>query len=115
MKHPINFQMRKMNTINFDTRTVNDLINLDDDLKYQIISIVNEEEYIYKKNKINHLVNDYHFISDDYLNAILPNIKDCLKSFIKKNLNKMGLSDLKGVINLNNVDYGYIVNVSIKI
>lgn len=114
MYHQINFHMKKINTINFDTRTINDLIHLDEDLKFEINSIIQEEEFISKKNTINSILNDYEFITDDILDAVLPDIKDCLKSFMKKNLNKIELSVLKGVVNLNNVDYRYIVNVSIK-
>jgi len=106
--------MKKINTINFDTRTINDLIHLDEDLKFEINSIIQEEEFISKKNTINSILNDYEFITDDILDTVLPDIKDCLKSFMKKNLNKIELSVLKEVVNLNNVDYRYIVNVSIK-
>lgn len=106
--------MKKINTINFDTRTINDLIHLDEDLKFEINSIIQEEEFISKKNTINSILNDYEFITDDILDTVLPDIKDCLKSFMKKNLNKIGLPVLKEVVNLNNVDYRYIVNISIK-
>lgn len=106
--------MKKINTINFDTRTINDLIHLDEDLKFEINSIIQEEEFISKKNTINSILNDYEFITDDILDTVLPDIKDCLKSFMKKNLNKIELPVLKEVVNLNNVDYRYIVNISIK-
>lgn len=99
-----------MNRMNFDTRTINDLIQLDADLKFEILSILEDEKFISKKNGINNKINDSKFISDGFVFVIEPNIKDCLKTFMKKDLNKIGLSVLKGTIDLNNVDYKYIVN-----
>lgn len=101
--------------MNFDTRTVSDLIYLNDDLRFEIISILEEEEFISKKNGINTIINENRFVSAGFVSVVLPSIKDCLKSFMKKDLNKIGLSVLKGTIDFNNVDYKHIVTVLIKV
>lgn len=88
--------------MNFDTRTVMDIIELSDDLKDELFEIIFEEQIFFEKNaRLN---------TDEFSVVIAPLIKDTLKKFFKKGLTSMNLSVLKGTININNVDYTHIVN-----
>ena len=91
--------------MNFDTRTVIDLMKLNEKLKDDIIFILEEESLFIKK------VDEFMFISDTVLETIIPIIKDCLKYFLKKDLNTMDLSVIKGMVDINNVDYSELVNM----
>lgn len=96
------FLMGIIHTMNFDTRTVMDIIQLNDELKDELFEIIFQE----------HLFNEkYNMLNTDkFSDAISPLIKDSLKKFFKRGLTGMGLSVLKGTININNVDYDYLVN-----
>ena len=91
-----------IHTMNFDTRTVMDIIELNDELKDEIFEIIFQE----------HLFSEKHDMlnANKFSDAISPLIKDSLKKFFKRGLTAMGLSVLKGTININNVDYDYLVN-----
>jgi len=91
-----------VHTMNFDTRTVMDIIELNDDLKDELFEIVFQEQIFFEKN---HRLN-----ADEFSKLVTPLIKDTLKKFFKKGLTAMNLSVLKGTININNVDYTYLVN-----
>lgn len=88
--------------MNFDTRTVMDIISLNDDLKKNISETITQEQLFSE--------NIGRFNSDEFIDSITPMIKDTLKIFLKKNLKSMGLSLIKNHININNVDYKYLVN-----
>lgn len=91
--------------MNFDTRTVMDFIQISDELRNVLNKIILEEKSLVEKT-------DY-FNSIVFIDSIVPLIKDQIKLFIKTQLTPMGLSVLKGTVNLNNVDYRYILeNVS---
>ena len=72
--------------MNFDTRTVIDLMKLNEKLKDDIIFILEEESLFIKKVGKNAKVDEFMFISDTVLETIIPIIKDCLKYFLKKDL-----------------------------
>ena len=97
--------------MNFDTRTVIDLMKLNEKLKDDIIFILEEESLFIKKVGKNAKVDEFMFISDTVLETIIPIIKDCLKYFLKKDLNTMDLSVIKGMVDINNVDYSELVNM----
>ena len=97
--------------MNFDTRTVIDLIKLNEKLKDSMILILEEEKSFTEKIGKNEKVDKYMFTSDSFLETIIPQMKDCLKTFLKKDLTSMGLSVIRGMVNINNVDYSNVVKV----
>jgi len=88
--------------MNFDTRTVMDIIELNDELKDEIFEIIFQEHLFTEKHDMLNV--------DKFSDAISPLIKDSLKKFFKRGLTGMGLPVLKGTVNINNVDYTYLVN-----
>jgi hypothetical protein len=88
--------------MNFDTRTVIDLIKLDqellEDLRYTIA-----EEQRFSEN-----IEQYDY--DVFVDSISPLIKDILKKFIKTKLKSIGLPILKGIVSIDNIDYKIFVN-----
>ena len=92
------FQLQVIHTMNFDTRTVIDIINLNDELKETLFEIIlNEQMFLGDTDEFNNNV---------LVQAAIPVIKNKLKEFLfRKELTKMGLGILKGTINLNNIDY----------
>lgn len=91
--------------MNFDTRTVMDIIELNDELKDELFEIVFQEQLFCENKKLN---------ADEFSDMVMPSIKDTLKRFFKRGLTEMNLSVLKGTINLNNVDYTYLVDLVSK-
>lgn len=47
---------------------------------------------------------------DIFVDSIIPLLKDTIKRFIKNNLKVVGLPILKGIVNINNIDYKIFVN-----
>lgn len=92
---------------NFDTSVVMDVMELDEDLKKSIISIIDEEQLF--SDSIG------QFNSDIFIEAITPIIRDHLKLFFKKDSEKLKIPFLKKIVNFNNVDYGHIVMELTKI
>ena len=88
--------------MNFDTRTVLDLINLNDDLKESLFEIIlNEQMFLSDTDEFNNNV---------LVQSATPMIKLKLKEFLfRSQLTKMGLGIIKGTINLNNIDYKHLV------
>jgi hypothetical protein len=88
--------------MNFDTRTVIDLIKLDqellEDLRYTIA-----EEQRFSEN-----IEQYDY--DVFVDSISPLIKDILKKFIKTKLKSIELPILKGIVSIDNIDYKIFVN-----
>lgn len=91
--------MISTNLMNFDTRTVLDLISLDTTLREDIESILIQEERLLKKNK-----------KEFSYDSTYPEIEECIKLFLRKDLKRVGLPILKGSINLNNVSYKDIID-----
>lgn len=88
--------------MNFDTRTVIDLTKIDKSLHDDLLSIIDEEQLF--SDNIGHLN------SDQFIDSISPLIKDCLKRFIQRKLKDIDLQIVKGLINLSNVDYRFLVD-----
>jgi len=89
-------------TMNFDTRTIIDIINLNTELKESLFEIVlTEQESIEDKDEFN---------EDVLVNSSVPVIKNRLKDFLfRKELKNMELGILKGIININNIDYKFLI------
>lgn len=88
--------------MNFDTRTIMDVINLNNDLKESLFEIIlNEQMFLGDTDEFN---------DDILLQSVAPIIKSKLKQFLMvKELKKMDLDILKGTININNIDYKHLV------
>lgn len=85
--------------MNFNTRTVIDLITLDDDLKNKLSRIVDDEK-LFLLSMGDSSIDEVEFIA-----SVSSVIHDNLKRYIKLDLRSTDLSFLKGIINLNKVDY----------
>lgn len=93
--------------MNFDTRTIIDIIELSSELKKELQSLVDNELEIFLSTD--------DFTDDDFNKAVYPQIKDELKSFLKSKLKTIDMQILKGIVNLNSVDYKHLVNHITKI
>ncbi len=89
-------------TMNFDTRTIIDIISLNAELKESLFEIVlTEQESLEDQDQFN---------EDVLLNSAVPVIKNRLKDFLfRKELTNMELGILKGLININNIDYKFLI------
>lgn len=103
----MNLTMETHKRPNFDTSVVMDVMELDENLKKSIISIIDEEQLF--SDSIG------QFNSDIFIESITPIILDHLKTFFKKDSERLKIPFLKKIVNLNNVDYGYIIMELTKI
>lgn len=88
--------------MNFDTRTIIDVIKLNVSASEDFISTIKEEQ-IFSEN-----IEQYDY--DIFVDSIVPLLKDKLKLFLKKNLKDIGLPILKGAVKIENIDYKVFVN-----
>ena len=93
--------------MNFDTRTVTDLISLDSDLKDALRMVIDQEQLFSE--------NVGQFNDDVFIESITPLLKDHLKSFLKKDIKKMELPFVNNMINLNNIDYKFLIEEITKV
>jgi hypothetical protein len=88
--------------MNFDTRTVMDLINLNNEFRESLFEIILEEQSMIDSTD--------EFRDKVFVETVSPIIKSRIKDFLfRKELTKMNLGILKGTINLNNVDYKHLI------
>lgn len=93
--------------MNFDTRTIIDIISIDSDLKKELMEIISEEKILFKKMK--------QFTYEDFIGSVKPRLIDQIKVSLKRNLKGMGLSVLTGVIDINNIDCKSVIDsISVK-
>lgn len=85
--------------MNFNTRTIVDLINLDYDLKSKLNSIIDDERLFLLS------MDDASIDEVDFIITISPIMHETLKRYVKIDLRGTDLSFLNGMINLNEVDY----------
>ena len=102
--------MISINLMNFDTRTVLDLISLDTQLKEEILSILIEEEKLLSKKIKKNSTKSPDSKTELSYESTIPTIQDCLKMFLRKDLKRIELSILKGSIDLNKVSYQEIID-----
>jgi hypothetical protein len=93
--------------MNFDTRTVIDIISLSDELKKELQSMVDDE--------LTFLLSTNDFTDEDFVTAMTPLIKDQLKIFLKSKLKTIDLLILKNSVNINSIDYKYLIDHITKI
>jgi hypothetical protein len=92
--------------MNFNTRTVTDLIHLNSDLKRLMQNSIDEEFLLFD--------GDDRFTEETFAELLAPILKDHMKTFLKTGLKKMNLSFLKKMIDLNDVDYAEVVDYLTK-
>jgi len=88
--------------MNFDTRTIIDLIELNLDIANDIRKTIKEEQ------KFSEKIHQYDY--DIFVDSISSLLKDIIKCFLKKNLKDIDLSILKNMITIDNIDYKIFVN-----
>ena len=93
--------------MNFDTRTIIDIIELSSELKKVLQSMVD--------NELTFLLYTNDFTDENFVNDVHPRIKYELKKFLKSKLKIIDMQILKGMVNLNQVDYKYLVDHITKI
>ena len=93
--------------MNFDTRTVFDLLILDPDLEIIINSLVDAEKFIY--------TNSGKTSENDFVRSVVPIVKDELKFYLKYKSHKMKLGFLNKMIDLDKVDYYHLIPAVCKI
>jgi hypothetical protein len=88
--------------MNFDTRTILDLISLNLELKECLFEIILNEQSCLDDQDV--------FDENVLVNSVSPIIKNKLKDFLfRKELTSMNLGILKGTININNIDYKFLI------
>lgn len=93
--------------MNFDTRTILDLIKLDSDFKKVLHSIIDGEQLFSE--------NIGQFNSDIFIESITPLLKDHINIFLKTELKNMNLYLIKNIININNIDYKILIEEVTKV
>lgn len=88
--------------MNFDTRTVTDLISLNEELKKKMQTSIDEEFLLFD--------GDERFTEETFAQLLTPILKDHLKQFFKTELKKMDLVFIKKLLDLNNVNYKEVVD-----
>lgn len=93
--------------MNFDTRTVLDVILLDPDLESILTALVDAEKFIWiKSGKTS---------ENDFVRSIIPLIQDELKFYMKTRLFKFKLGFLNTIVDLDKVDYYHLIPAVAKI
>ena len=93
--------------MNFDTRTVLDLMILDSELELNISAIIDAEKYLW--------VSSGKTSENDFVRSVIPIVKDELNFYIKNRLHRIKMTFLKKMIDLNKIDYYYLIPVVAKI
>jgi hypothetical protein len=93
--------------MNFDTRTVLDLMIIDPDLERNISAIVDGEKFLWVSNG--------NTSQNDFVRSVIPLVKDELKFYMTTRLYKIKLGFLKKIVNLDKVDYYHLIPAVAKI
>lgn len=87
--------------MNFDTRTLLDVITLDKSFEREIENRILEEKKLWSKTG--------KTSNNDFVQSIIPIIKDEIKNSIKSTLYKEQLLFLSSYIDLDNVDFYHLI------
>lgn len=98
-----------MSKINFDTRTVIDLITLNDSLKNKLFEVIDSELVLFNYSR------DVERDEDEFALTIAPLLKRHIEKFFKVEFKKSDLFLIRKTINLKNVDYKQLVDSITKI
>lgn len=95
-------------TMNFDTRTVLDVILLDPSLEDILTALVDAEKVLW--------INSGKTSENEFVRSVIPLVKDELKFYMKTRIHrtlKMGF--LKNLVDLDKVDYYHLIPAVAKI
>lgn len=80
--------------MNFDTRTVLDILLLDGDLEAVLVALVEAERIIWNGTSKN-----------EFVKSVIPLVKDEIRFYMKHRAHRKSLGFLKKLINIDKVDY----------
>lgn len=95
--------------MNFDTRTVIDVITLNDSLKSKLFDIIDSELLLFN------YTHDVERDEDEFALTIAPLLKRHIEKFFKVEFKKSDLFLIRKTINLKNVNYKQLVDNITKI
>lgn len=95
--------------MNFDTRTVVDIILLNDSLKNRLFDVIDSELLLFN------YTHDVERDEDEFALTIAPLLKRHIEKFFKVEFKKSDLFLVRKTINLKNVDYKQLVDNITKI
>lgn len=84
--------------MNFDTRTVLDILLLDSDLELVLVSLVEAERIIWNGKSKN-----------EFVKSVIPIVKDEIKFYMKHRIHRKKMGFLKSLVNLEKVDYYHLI------
>lgn len=93
--------------MNFDTRTVLDIISLDGKFAKEVEDMILEEKKLWTKAGMTS--------NNDFIKSILPSVKDEIKTGVIRSLNSLKLPHISNYIDYNNVDYFQLIPAIAKI
>jgi hypothetical protein len=93
--------------LNFNTRTVVDLMIIDPDLELILNALVDAEKSIY--------YNSGKTSQNEFVRYVIPLVKDELNFYISNRTYRLNLSFLKKCIDLDRVDYYHLIPAVCKI
>lgn len=93
--------------MNFDTRTVLDLMILDPDLERNVSAIVDGEKFLWTLSG--------KTSQNEFVRSVIPIVKDELNFYMKTRLYRIKMESLKNLIDLEKVDYYHLIPAVVKI
>jgi len=93
--------------MNFDTRTILDIILLDQNLEAVLTALVDGEKVLWVKSG--------KTSENEFVHSVVPLVKDELRFYMKHKIHKMKLGFLKKLVDLDKVDYFQLIPAVAKI
>lgn len=93
--------------MNFDTRTILDIIVIDPDLEIVLNILIDAEKILW--------LNSGKIVEKDFVRSVIPLIKDELRFYMATRLRPLNLEFIKKLVNLDNVDYFQLIPAITKI
>lgn len=93
--------------MNFDTRTILDIILIDPDLEIILTALVDAEKVIWSKTG--------KTSETEFVRSVIPIVKDELKFYMKTKLHRLKLGFLRKMIDLDKIDYFQLIPAVAKI
>lgn len=93
--------------MNFDTRTVLDILTLDGTFAREIEALILEEREMWKKaGKTS---------NNDFVKSVIPLVRDSIRTGVIQSLNSLKLPHISKYINYGNIDYFQLIPTLAKI
>lgn len=93
--------------MNFDTRTVLDVILLDPNLEDVLAALIDAEKILWTKSG--------NTSENEFVRSIIPLVKDEINFYVKTRMYRQNLGFLSTIINLDKVDYYHLIPAVAKI